>query len=217
MNEQFTLYSYFRSSASYRVRIALHYKKIPFKYQPVHLLNNGGEQFADAYKKLNPQSQVPCLMHRERPISQSMAIIQYLEDICPEPVLFPHEPYGKAIVIQICEAFNSGIQPLQNLAVLGQLDEKFKASQDDKTNWIHHWNHVGLTGVEALLKKTAGEFCYGDTFTAADCFLVPHVFSAKRFGVDLSRYPVLLRVNEHAVALEAVQLAAPERQPDFTP
>lgn len=232
--EQVLLYNYFRSSASYRVRIALYYKKIPFKYIPVHLVNNGGEQFSTEYKKLNPQAQVPCLVMNGRPICQSMAIIQYLEDICPEPRVFPSDPYEKAIVIQICEAFNSGIQPLQNLTVLAKLESllpaatsavtatatttatvtPITASHDVKKDWIHHWNHLGLASIEELLKKTSGDYCVGDTITAADFFLVPQIFSAKRFGVDTSQYPNIMRINEHALDHTAFQLAEPARQPD---
>lgn len=215
--DQILLYSYFRSSASYRVRIALHYKKIPFKYVPVHLVKNGGEQFSAEYKKLNPQGQVPCLVINGKPISQSMAIIQYLEDICPEPRVFPTDPYEKAIVIQVCEAFNSGIQPLQNLTVLTQLEAQCAASPEAKTKWIHHWNHVGLASIEEILKKTSGTHCFGDAITAADFFLVPQVFSAKRFGVEVSLYPNILRLNETALQHPAFQLAEPHRQPDYTP
>lgn len=212
--EQVLLYNYYRSSASYRVRIALYYKQIPFTYIPIHLVKNGGEQFSDEYKKLNPQSQVPCLVIKGRPICQSMAIIQYLEDICPEPRVFPTDSYEKAIVIQICEAFNSGIQPLQNLIVLKQLETFFSANSDAKTKWIHYWNHVGLSSIEEILKKSAGHYCVGDSITAADFFLVPQVFSAKRFGVDLAQYPNILKLNEQALEHTAFQLADPARQPD---
>jgi maleylacetoacetate isomerase len=217
MTDQFILYSYFRSSASYRARISLHYKKLPFLYVPVHLIKDGGEQHKDEYKRLNPQSQVPCLVHHGRPIGQSMAIIQYLEDVCHEPPLFPNIPYDRALVMQICETFNSGLQPFQNLAVLGELEKNWGATPEKKTEWIHHWNHIGLSTVETLLKKTAGDFAYGDKVTAADVFLVPHVFSAKRFNVDLSKYPNITRVNSNALELEAFQLAEPSRQPDYTP
>lgn len=214
MGDQFVLHNYYRSSASYRARIALHYKKIPFQYVPVHLVKSGGEQFRDEYKQLNPLSQVPCLVHNGRPITQSMAIIQYLEDICHEPPLFPSNSYDRAIVIQICEAINSGIQPLQNLNVASELTSRFQATTEQKSDWTLFWNQKGLSAVESMLAKTAGDFSFGDSVTAADCFVIPQVFSAKRFGVDLSPYPHILRVNENCLELEAFQLAEPSRQPD---
>lgn len=211
---QIILYSYFRSSAAYRVRIALNLKKIPYQYIPVHLIKNGGEQFSDEYKKLNPLSQVPCLVHNGNPISQSMAIMQYLEDICPEPYLFPRKPFERALVLQMCETINSGIQPLQNISVTNELEKKFKISEDDKKNWIAYWNHKGLQALELLLAKTAGPYCMGEKITAADCYLIPQVFSARRFGVDLSGYPNILRVNEEMLALPDVKAASPDHQPD---
>lgn len=215
-NDAFILYSYFRSSASYRVRIALHYKNIAFQYRPVHLLKNGGEQHSPEFKSLNPQAQVPCLIHNGKLISQSMAIIQYLEDICHAPSLFPHSAYEKALVIQICELINSGIQPLQNVAVTNELTKQYSFTGEQKTEWIKHWNKIGLFSIESLLKNTAGEYCLGDTVSAADCFLIPQIFSAKRFGVDISPYPTILRICEHASTLEAFQLAEPSRQPDYS-
>jgi maleylacetoacetate isomerase len=216
MDDAFVLYSYFRSSASYRIRIALHYKKIQFKYVSVHLMQNGGEQFTAGYRKLNPQAQVPCLIHNNQPISQSMAIIQYLEDVCREPALVPNSPYDKALVMQFCELINSGIQPLQNISVTNELAKNYNFSNEQKTNWIRHWNKMGLASLEETLKITAGHFCIGDTVTAADCFLIPQIFSAKRFGVDISIYPTILKICQQANELEAFQLAAPENQPDYT-
>jgi maleylpyruvate isomerase len=215
MATTFALYSYYRSSASYRVRIALNLKGIPYEYRPVHLLQNGGEQFSSEYKKLNPMAQVPCLIHNERPISQSMAIFEYLDNVTQQPRLFPADPFDRAMVIQICEAINSGIQPLQNTSVMASLEKTYGFTSAQKTKWIQHWNHKGLAGIEDMLKKTAGEFCLGDEATAADCFLIPQVFSAKRFNVDLSPYPHIRRIDEAAMRLEAFQLAQPSRQPDF--
>jgi maleylpyruvate isomerase len=215
MPTTFALYSYFRSSASYRVRIALYLKGLQFEYRPVHLLKDGGEQFSAEYKRLNPMSQVPCLIHNDRPISQSMAIMDYLDNITQQPRLFPAEPFDRAMVIQICEAFNSGIQPLQNTSVTTALEKTYGLTTAQRTEWIQHWNQKGLTGVEEILKKTAGEFCLGNQVTAADCFLVPQIFSAKRFGVDLTPYPTIRRIDEAATRLEAFQRAEPSRQPDY--
>ncbi len=211
------LYNYFRSSASYRVRIALHFKNVPFKYMPIHLVKNGGEQYSAEYKKLNPQSTVPCLVRNGLPLSQSMAIIQYLEDVCPDPRLFPTDPYEKALVIQICEAINSGLQPLQNLSVLNKIESQFKAANEDKNLWVQHWSQLVLTSVEEILKKTAGQYAFGDELTAADCFIVPQIFSAKRFNVDFNSYETIKRVYAQALEHPAVQMAAPEKQPDYVP
>jgi len=215
MKTDFALYSYYRSSASYRVRIALNLKGIKYEYRPIHLLKNGGEQFSADYRRLNPMSQVPCLIHNDRPIGQSMAICEYLDNITQQPRLFPLDPFDRAMVMQICEGFNSGIQPLQNTSVTGALEKKYGFTKAQLTEWIQHWNQKGLGGVEDLLKKTAGEYCLGDEVTAADCFLVPQVFSAKRFGVDLTPFPHIRRIEEAANRLEAFQLAQPSRQPDF--
>jgi maleylacetoacetate isomerase len=215
MAETFTLYNYFRSSASYRVRIALNYKNIPYKYVSIHLVKNGGEQFSAEYKKLNPLSQVPCLVHNDQPITQSMAIIMYLEELFQEPALLPAKAYDRAIVVQLCEMINSGIQPLQNHSVLTELGNNFGVSEDGKKKWLNCWMSRGLEAVEETLKKTSGQFSYGDAVTAADCFLVPQVFAAGRFGVDVSSFKNILKVYENCNEIEAFQLAEPSRQPDY--
>lgn len=216
MAESFKLYNYFRSSASYRVRIALHLKKIDFEYIPVHLVKNGGEQHQPEYKKLNPQSQVPSLVHNGKVIAQSMAIIQYLEDLFPSPRLFPKDLKEKAYVLQVCEAVNSGIQPLQNLSVLTELEKKFGADQKQKEEWIHVWMKRGFDALEALLSQNAGKFCLGNEVTAADCFLVPQIFAAQRFKFDASGYKKINEVNKNCLALPEFQKAEPSKQMDYT-
>ncbi len=208
------LYSYFRSSASYRVRIALHTKKIPFDYIPVHLINNGGEQLKDNFKNLNPMAQVPTLVHEGKSLSQSMAIFHYLDSQWPEPKLFPLDPYSRAKVIEICEAFNSGIQPLHNLSVLNYLNTGMGLPEEAKKKWMFHWMKLGLEKVEHLLKSTAGTYCLGGELTAADMFLVPQVFACKRFDVDFTPYPTISRINKTCEALEAFKKAHPSIQPD---
>jgi len=215
MASAFILYNYYRSSASYRVRIALHLKKIPFEYRAVHLLKNGGEQFSPEYKRLNPLSQVPCLIHNDKPIAQSMAILDYLDNITQQPRLFPLSPFDRAMVIQICEGFNSSIQPLQNSSLMIALEKTYGLTSEQKTHWLNHWISNGLSGIEEILKKSAGVYCLGNEVTAADCFLVPQVFSSKRFNIDLSPYPTIQRIAEAANKLEAFQLAEPSRQPDY--
>ena len=216
-NPSLKLYSYFRSSASYRVRIALNLKSLNYEYIPVHLVKDGGEQHKDEYKNLNPSAELPTLLHGDKTLSQSMAIILYLDEVFSDFSLFPQDTFQKAKVIQACEIVNSGIQPLQNLAVTAELTKNYSFTTEQKNNWIQHWNNLGLSSVEEMLKITAGDFCIGDTITAADCFLIPQIFSAKRFAVDVSKYPTILRICEHAGEVEAFQLAAPERQPDYVP
>ena len=211
--KEFTLYSYFRSSASYRVRIALNLKGIEFEYKAVHLLNDGGEQHKDEYRKLNPSREVPTLIHNGKVLAQSMAIIDYLDRVKPTPRLFPDDPYQRALVVQACEILNSGAQPVHNLRVLQELGKRFGADQAAKDAWAAHWITYGCETMETMLKPHAGTHCFGNAPSAADCFLVPHLANAKRFKVDLAPYPTLLRIS--AIMNEAAfKKAAPDVQPD---
>jgi maleylacetoacetate isomerase len=213
----FVLYNYFRSSTSYRARIALHWKGIAFEYKPVHLLNNGGEQHSPEFRKINPMGGVPALVHKGQVLSQSRAIIDYLDEVHPTPPLYPQDPFLRARVRQICDSINCEIHPLTNLRVTQYLEKNFKLNAGDKEAWAQHWNQLGLTAVEKLLQSTAGKYSVGDQITAADCFVVPHVFSAKRLNVDLSPYPALLRVNEGCLKLKAFEDSHPHRQLDTPP
>ena len=211
--KEFTLYSYFRSSASYRVRIALNLKGIEFEYKAVHLLNDGGEQHKDEYRKLNPSREVPTLIHNGKVLAQSMAIIDYLDRVKPTPRLFPEDPYQRALVVQACEILNSGAQPVHNLRVLQELGKRFGADQEAKDAWAAHWITYGCEAMEAMVKPHAGTHCFGNTPSAADCFLVPHLANAKRFKVDLAAFPTLARIS--AIMSEAAfKKAAPDVQPD---
>lgn len=211
---EFKLFNYYRSSSSYRVRIALEHKKINYTYIPVHLLNNGGEQNLPEFQKMNPKKEVPTLVHNDTPISQSMAIIEYLEDIIPQPALFPDTPLQKALVRQACEIINSGIQPLQNLSILNKLTQSYHLSEDQKKQWIHDIVFPGLKSFETFIADKHGTFCFGDTLTAADVFLVPQIFSAVRFGVDMSEFKILTKINEKCLSLETFKKAHPDSQPD---
>lgn len=213
----FILYSYFRSSASYRVRIALHLKEIPFEYRGVHLLRNGGEQHHDEYRRLNPSREVPTLVHAGRPIAQSMAIADYLDQVRPEPRLFPPNAYQRALVIQACEIVNSGAQPVHNLRVLQELEARFGADQNTKNEWCAYWINYGLQALESFLKPHAGNYSFGDAVTAADCFLIPHLANADRFSVEMKPYPTLLRIRKNCESMEAFVRAAPNVQPDTPP
>lgn len=211
---EFALYSYFRSSASYRVRIALNLKSIPYEYKAVHLLNQGGEQHQEAYRQLNPSHQVPTLVHQGRAIGQSMAIIEYLDQLKPMPRLFPADAYQRALVIQACEIINSGIQPLHNLNVLQELEKQFGANQTKKNEWSAHWLEHGLSTLEAFIAPHAGQYCFGNAVSAADCFIVPHFHSCSRYGVSLTPYPTLTRIAASCKDLAPFKQAAPEVQPD---
>jgi maleylacetoacetate isomerase len=209
------LYSYFRSSASYRVRIALHWKKIKFEYIPIHLLKDGGQQNKPEYRKVNPMGHVPALDHDGFLVAESMAIIQYLDDAFPGAKLFPTAAKDRAQVMQICEAINSGIQPLQNLKVQQTLEGQFGLAKADSDAFVRHWIATGLANLEKLLAQTAGRHCFGDGVTAADCFVIPQCFASRRFGVEVEQFPTLARVNKNGIEIEAFKLAHPEKQPDY--
>lgn len=208
------LYNYFRSSASYRVRIALHYKNLEFEYLPIHLLLDGGEQHKPQYINLNPHSQVPCLVAEGAAISQSVAIMEYLDEAYPEPRLYPTNSYKKAKVRELCEVINSGMQPFINLSTLQYLTKSVGLSEEQKVDWITHFLSKGFTSLESIIKKTSGRFSCGDEVTAADLFLVPQIFAAQRYPFDISAYPTLQRINETCEGLEAFVKAHPYRQPD---
>lgn len=209
------LYSYFRSSCSYRVRIVLALKGIGYETIPVHLVRDGGEQHQEAYKSLNPLSQVPYLvLGNGVGISQSVAIVEYLEEAYPDPALLPSDPEVRARVREIVELINSGIQPIQNLSVMKYLKSEYGQSDESVHAWNAHWITRGFEALEFRLKQSAGRFCYRDEVTLADAFLVPQVFNAKRFNVDLTRFPAIDRVHRHCEELEAFQMAHPSQQPD---
>ncbi len=211
---ELTLYNYFRSSTSYRVRIALHYKNLSFKYHPVHLINSGGEQHQVDYKNLNSMAEVPTLVHEGLTLSQSMAIIEYLDEVFPHPGLLPREPQKRARIRQFCENINSFMHPLTNLKVLQYLESKHGYTAQDKEEWVSVWAKKGFEANENFLRKTYGSFCFGNEVTAADLFLIPQVFSAQRFKIDMSAYPIITKINENCLALDSFKKAHPLRQVD---
>lgn len=211
---QVTLYNYFRSSTSYRVRIVLNIKNIEYKYVPVHLLNNGGEQFSDNYTTLNPMSEVPTLEHDGMVIGQSVAIIEYLEEQFPNPALLPKGSQKRAKIRQFCENINSFMHPLSNLKVLKYLEDKHGYDQMQKEEWISHWYKKGLFALESWLQKNRGQYSFGDHISIADCFLIPAVFTSERFNVDLTPYKNIMTVNQNCLELEAFKNAHPFRQID---
>lgn len=211
------LYSYFRSSAAYRVRIALNLKQLPCEILPVHLLRDGGEQHQPAYRAVNPVGLVPALEDQGQVLIQSLAIIEYLEEQYPQtPSLLPGNAADRARIRAIAQTIACDIHPLNNLRVMQYLGSTLGLGDEQKTAWYRHWVAEGLGAVERLLagdSRTVA-FCHGDSPTLADCCLVPQVFNAERFGCDLSALPTIVRIVANCQALEAFRQAAPERQPD---
>jgi len=208
------LYGYYRSSCSYRVRIVLNLKGIEVEHVPVHLVRGGGEQFAPDFVAKNPMAQVPLLeLDSGERLAQSVAIVEYLEETVPTPPLLPHEPIARARVRALVEMVNSGIQPLQNTRVLGELTNRGV----DPGEWGRLFVRLGLEAIERTAAASAGQFLVGDALTLADVYLVPQLYNGRRFGVDLSPFPTLLRVEAACLALPAFDRARPERQPDAEP
>ena len=210
------LHTYFRSSAAYRVRIALNLKGLDYEAVPVHLVRGGGEHRQPAYLGLNPAGLVPALEDQGQVLTQSLAIVEYLEETHPQPALLPAAALDRARVRAIAQAIACDIHPVNNLRVLQYLTRELGASEEQKNAWYRHWVGVGLQAVEAMLAGDArtGAFCHGDTPGLADCCLVPQVFNARRFGCELSAMPTVLRIADHCAGLEAFRRAAPEAQPD---
>ena len=214
------LYSYFRSSASYRVRIALNLKSLPYDVVPVHLIKHGGEQLAPEYRKLNPEALVPSLLLDDTAdssvLTQSLAIIEYLDETHPEPPLLPHSAIDRAFVRAIALSIACEIHPLNNLRVLRYLTRDLKVGEQDKDAWYRHWCEQGLATLEEKLATDSrvGTFCYGDRPGLADCVLIPQIANAQRLNCDLSAMPTILRINAACLPLEAFASAAPARQPD---
>jgi len=210
------LYSYFRSSAAYRVRIALNLKGLAYETVPVHLTRGGGEQLAPGYRKLNPQALVPVLQDGERVLAQSLAIMEYLEEVHPLPPLLPKDPAARARVRALALAVACDLHPLNNLRVLNYLTGPMGLGDDAKRTWYHHWIAEGLGALEASLATDpeTGRFCHGDAPGLADCCLVPQLANAHRFKCDVLPYPTLLKIEQNCQALEAFRRAAPGEQPD---
>lgn len=209
------LYSYWRSSASYRTRIALHYKQIPYEYLPVHLLRDGGEQHKPEYRQLNPQGYVPCLVDGDRVLTQSLAIIEYLDERYPARPLLPAEPFEKAQVRALAYMLACDTHPLNNLKVLKYLSGEMAISDENKNRWIQHWIDEGLRPLEAALaKRPSSRFSFGETPNLLDVSIPPLIYSAERFDCDLSPFPTVMRIHDNAMALPEFQSAHPQVQPD---
>lgn len=211
------LYTYFRSSAAYRVRIALNLKGLAYDALPVHLLRDGGEQLAPAYRAVNPAGLVPALEDNGIVLTQSLAIIEYLEEVHPLVPLLPQDAVGRARVRALAQTIASDTHPITNLRVLKYLKGPMGLSEEQKMEWYRHWLREGMATLEAHLERDGdmGRFSYGDTPTIADCCLVPQVFNAQRFEVDLAPYPNVARIAANCADLPAFKAAHPSAQPDF--
>ena len=212
----FQLYGYFRSSAAFRARIALNLKGIVPELHFIHLLKDGGAQHTAAYKTLNPQELIPLLVHDGHAISQSLAIIEYLDEIVPEPPLLPRDAYGRARVREIAYAIACDIHPVNNLRVNQHLKATFGADAAAQADWQRHWIDTGFKALETMLStsKQTGAYCHGDTPTIADICLIPQMANARRVNLDFAPYPTLARIEAHALAHPAFDAALPKNQPD---
>ncbi|KAB8055502.1 maleylacetoacetate isomerase [Janthinobacterium rivuli] len=212
------LYTYFRSSAAYRVRIALNLKGIDYDSIPVHLLQDGGQQLLPAYRAVNPSALVPALDDDGAILTQSLAMLEYLDETRPGVPLLPADPLERARVRALALAIACDAHPLTNLRVLKYLKNTLGLSDEAKQEWYRHWMAEGLAAVEALLAQGdpagKGLFCHGDSPTMADCCLVPQVFNAQRFAIDLAPYPRVARIHAHCAGLPAFVAAHPSQQPD---
>jgi maleylpyruvate isomerase len=211
------LYTFFRSSASYRVRIALNLKGLSYEQAPIHLRRGGGgEQFTAAYKAVNPQALVPALEDGGKILTQSLAIVEYLEEKYPQPPLLPSDPADRALVRSMALVIACEVHPIQNLRVLNHVKKEYNQTDDQVNRWAQHWIDLGLSALEQLIvaQSKRGNFCFGDTPTLADICLVPQLGNARRYGCDLSQYPTLLQIEKTCMALPAFSNAAPEKQPD---
>lgn len=203
------LYNYYRSSASFRVRIALNLKGIEYKDIPVHLINNGGEQYTAEFVKLNPHQLVPVLKDGENIITQSLAIIEYIDEICPSPALLPKDAFNKAKVRAFSLAIAADLHPLNNLRVLKYLTNTLNISEEQKNKWYQHWIHKELSALETELSINQHDYCFGDTPGLADIMLVPQMYNARRFSCDINLYPTLKRIDEHCQKHAAFKKAWP--------
>jgi maleylacetoacetate isomerase len=216
--EKLILYTYYRSSCAFRVRIALNLKGIECEQRGVDLVKDGGQHLSDEYKKINPYNQVPAMVVMDSKgqkvtLIQSLAIIDYLDDMYPEPSLVPKDPLEKAKVRAIAECITSGIQPLQNMPILGEV-AKWGGKKDE---WAKNIISNRFQALELMLEQSVGKCCFGDNITLADVCLVPQVYNARRYGVDMTLFPTISRICSHLEQLEAFSKAHPREQPDCPP
>lgn len=216
VDDGIVLYTYWRSSAAYRVRIGLELKGLAWEARPVHLVRDGGEQHRDAYRALNPQQQVPTLLHEGHVLTQSLAILEYLDERFPPVPLLPADAAGRARVRALAQLVACDIHPINNLRVMQYLERSLQLPADARTQWTLHWIAEGFAAMEALLanSRDTGAFCHGDRPGLADICLLPQLYNAHRFGLDLAPYPTLRRIEAACQALDAFDRARPEHQLD---
>lgn len=206
------LHGYWRSGTSYRTRIALHLKGLEFEQRPVDLRR--GDQRSDAFRDLNPQGLVPALEHEGRVLTQSPAIIEWLEERFPAPPLLPSDPEDRAEVRAMAALIGCDVHPLNNLRVLKQLKEQFGAEQAAADAWAACWISAGFDALERLIERRGGGWSFGEAPTVVDCYLIPQVYSARRFNVDVSAWPLISAIDARAAEHPAFRAAHPDRQPD---
>ncbi len=209
-----TLHGYWRSSAAYRVRIALNLLQLEHQHQSVHLVKDGGQQHQAQYSELNASHLVPTLVDGDVVLGQSMAIIEYLDESYGEHLLLPKEAMARAHVRSMAQDISCDVHPINNLRVMQHLSTIGDFSSDDKSAWMCHWMDVGFKALEIKLADSAGDFCFGDKPSLADICLIPQLYNAHRFGLSLVRFPIISRIERNCLALEAFKLAIPENQAD---
>ncbi|RDV01961.1 maleylacetoacetate isomerase [Undibacter mobilis] len=211
------LYSYFRSSAAYRVRIALNLKGLPYEMESIHLTKDGGRQFSDTFRAINPQMRVPALeLSGGEVLTQSLAIIDYLDEVFPDPPFLPAEALDRARVRSAAQIVACDIHPLNNLCVLRYLKRNLDQEQAAIDTWYHHWVIEGFNAIEKMIEQVnvSGPYCFGSHVTLADICLVPQVFNARRLKVPLDAFPKIVAVEAACLKLPAFDKARPENQPD---
>jgi maleylacetoacetate isomerase len=208
------LYNYFRSSTSYRVRLAMNYKNLNYEYRPINLIKEGGQQHSESYRELNPMSGVPTLIHGEFHVAQSVAILEYLDEAFPEKPIFPQDSKVRARVREVCEIINADTHSYANLRTLQYLQEKCGLNEEGKKLWIHHFFTKSLIALEAHAQTSGARFFFGNQITAADFLLIPMLFTAQRFELDTKPYPNLSRINTNITELDFAKLSHPFAQPD---
>ncbi len=210
------LYGYWRSSAAYRVRIALNLKGLDYEVAPVHLLKDGGEQLQAEYQAINPQGVVPALVDGDVSIGQSLAIMDYLETRYPEPPLYPQSAEARAFAQQLALVVACDIHPLNNLRVLKYLKRTLEQGDEARNDWYHHWVTGGFTAMEKLLdgRDWQGPYCLDEQVTIADACLIPQIYNARRFEIAMGDFPSLVKIEQACMELEAFRSAAPENQVD---
>lgn len=208
------LYGYWRSSAAYRVRIALNHKQLSYQQRSVHLLKNGGEQHSTDFQRLNPNQLVPVLVDGEMTLNQSLAIIDYLDETYPQASLTPLDKDKRYLVKAMAQDIAVDIHPLNNLRVLQYLTTRLNVAEPDKSQWYANWIEKGFAALEQRLQQTRGRYCVGDEVSLVDVCLVPQVYNAERFSIDLTPYPNITEVTSSLNQLPAFADACPEAQPD---